>query len=178
MPETTAVPQPTVRQRNRAPWIALLLALAALLSNAGFFMGLPGQRAIPWLSVALAIGALVCAAVGIMRAFRQSQIYGGKVSSSILGVVSLLISALVVFTSVSSRALPVATGAPQVGQKVPDFTLADTNGNKVSLDQLLGKADASTLASANNPTGQATSAGMSAATPPKAVLLVFYRGYW
>jgi hypothetical protein len=62
--------QPTPRQRNWAPWIALLLALAAMLSNAAFFMGLPGQRAIPWLSVALAIAALVCAAVGIMRAFR------------------------------------------------------------------------------------------------------------
>src|SRR5882757_400686 len=114
------------RQRNWAPWIALLLALAALLSNAGFFLGLPGQRAIPWLSVALAIAALVCAAVGIMRAFRQQQVYGGKVSSSILGVVSLLICGLVVFASVHSRDLPSSAAAPQVGQKVPDFTLADT----------------------------------------------------
>jgi hypothetical protein len=70
-----------------------------------------------------------------------------------------------------------------VGQKVPDFTLADSNGNKVSLGQLLGKADSSisasaTPASANNSTGQAIPAGMSPATPPKAVLLVFYRGYW
>jgi hypothetical protein len=154
------------RQRNWAPWIALLLALVALLSNAGFFIGLPGQRAIAWLSLALAIAALVCAAVGIMRAFRSPQVYGGKVSSSILGVLSLLICALVVFASVSSRALPVATNAPQVGQRVPEFTLADTNGNKVSLDQLLGKAAGIPPVAAG------------AATPPKAVLLVFYRGYW
>jgi hypothetical protein len=153
-------------QRNWAPWIALLLALVALLSNAGFFIGLPGQRAIAWLSLALAIAALVCAAVGIMRAFRQSQIYGGKVSSSILGVVSVLICGLVAVASVSSRALPVATNAPQVGQKVPEFTLADTSGNKVSLDQLLGKAAGLTPVAAG------------AATPTKAVLLVFYRGYW
>jgi hypothetical protein len=172
------MPETTNRQRNWAPWFALLLALAALLSNAGFFMGLPGQRALPWLSVALAIAALVCAAVGIMRAFRQPQVYGGKVSSSILGVVALLICGLVAIASVTSRNLPVATGAPQVGQKVPDFTLADTNGNKVSLGQLLGKADSSVSASANNTADQAAPVGISAATPPKAVLLVFYRGYW
>jgi hypothetical protein len=160
------------RQRNWAPWIGLLLALAALLSNAGFFLGLPGERAIPSLSVALAIAALVCAAVGIMRAFRQSHVYSGKVSSSILGVLSLLICGLVAIAAVTSRALPTPSGAPQVGQKVPEFTLADTSGNKVSLDQLLGKADSSTSASANNPPGQAIPVGLSPATPPKAVLLV------
>ena len=156
----------------------MLLAVAAMLSNAGFFLGLPGQRAIPWLSVALAIAALVCAVIGVMRAFRQPQVYGGKVSSSILGVVSLLICGLVAVASITSRALPVATNAPQVGQKAPDFTLAETSGTKVSLGQLLGKADASTSASANTTTGQAVPVGMSTATPPKAVLLIFYRGYW
>ena len=167
------------RRRNWAPWFALLLALVAMLSNAGFFMGLPGQRAIPWLSLALAIAALICAAVGIMRAFRQPQVYGGKVSSSILGVLSLLICGLVGFASFHSRDLPVATGAPQVGQRVPDFTLADTSGNKVSLGQLLGKADASALP--HSATAGSIASGSNpneAATPPKAVLLVFYRGYW
>ena len=161
----------------------MLLALAALLSIAGYFMGLPGQRALPWLSMALAIAALICAAVGMMRAFRQPQIYGGKVSSPILGVLSLLICGLVAIASVTSRALPSSAAAPQVGQKVPDFTLADTSGNKVSLDQLLGKADAATSASANSASasrtvGQATPVALSTSTPPKAVLLVFYRGYW
>jgi hypothetical protein len=191
MTPTTDLPQPhagqpTARQRNWAPWIALLLALAAFLSNAGFFLGLPGQRAIPWLSVALAIAALVCAALGIMRAFRHSELYGGKISSSILGVLSLLICGLVAVASITSRAMPAATNAPQVGQKAPDFTLADTNGNKVSLGELLGKADTTVLASASNSSGQtpsggmntATPVGLSTATPPKAALLVFYRGYW
>jgi hypothetical protein len=167
------------RQRNWMPWIALLLALAALLSNAGFFLGFPGQRAIPWLSVALAIAALVCAFVGIMRAFRQQQVYGGKVSSSILGVLSLLICGLVAIAAVTSRALPSSAAAPQVGQKVPDFTLADTNGNKISLGQLLGKADASALPHSATAGSIASGANSNiAATPPKAVLLVFYRGYW
>ena len=66
---------------------------------------------------------------------------GRKVASSILGVVVLLIFALAVFGHVHSRDLPASAGAPQVGQKAPDFTLADTSGNKVSLGQLLGKAD-------------------------------------
>jgi hypothetical protein len=137
----------------------------------------------------LAIAALVCAAVGIMRAFRQPQIYGGKVSSPILGVLSLLICGLVAIAAVTSRALPSSAAAPQVGQRAPDFTLADTSGNKVSLDQLLGKADAATktvslvappkevmekLGMAN----QSPPVAAGIATPPKAVLLVFYRGYW
>jgi hypothetical protein len=178
LPQPTDPPQQTPRQRNRAPWIALLLALAAMFSNAAFFMGLPGQHAIPWLSIVLAIVALVCAAAGIVRAFRQPQVYGGKVSSSILGALSLLICGLVVIASMSSRALPAATNAPQVGQKVPDFTLADTHGNKISLGELLGKADSPVSASASNTAGQATPVGLTTATPTKAVLLVFYRGYW
>lgn len=183
MPETT-LPQQAARQRNWAPWIALLLALAALLSNAAFFMGLPGQRAIPWLSVALAIAALVCAAVGIMRAFRQSQVYGGKVSSSILGVLSLLICALVAVASISSRAMPSAAAAPQVGQKVPDFTLADTHGIKLSLGQLLGTEHVALVAPSREVmekmgmANQLPPASAGPATPTKAVLLVFYRGYW
>jgi len=55
-----------------------------------------------------------------------------------------------------------------VGQKVPDFTLADTNGNNVSLDLLLDKP--------NVPVVEPPDVGP--ATPTKAVLLVFYRGYW
>jgi hypothetical protein len=191
MPEITNLPEKTARQRNWAPWIGLLLAVAAMLSNAAFFMGLPGQRVIPWLSAALAIAALVCAAVGIMRAFRQPQVYGGKISSSILGVVSLLICGLVAVASIGSRALPVATNAPQVGQKVPDFTLADTSGNKVSLGQLLGKADGTAVAAdrldasprlkavlESTPANELPQVVPLAPTPTKAVLLVFYRGYW
>ena len=161
------MPELTERRRNWAPWLGLLLALAAILSNAGFYLGLPGERAIPWLSLALAIAALVCAVIGVTRAFRQSNVYGGKVSSSILGVVVLLIGGLAAFTFVLSRNLPASAGAPQVGQKAPDFTLADTNGNKMSLGQLLGKAD-----------GSVPVASSAVAAPPKAVLLVFYRGYW
>ena len=170
----------TERRCNWVPWLALLLALAAMLSNGAVFLGLPGQQAIPWLGLALAIAALVFAVVGMMRAFRQPQVYGGKVSSSILGVLALLIGGLSVFGSVHARDLPAAGSAPQVGQKAPDFTLADTSGNKVSLGQLLGKGEASALAGSGNAGGSSPAGAASNATAPapKAVLLVFYRGYW
>jgi len=179
MPEIADLPERATRQRNWAPWVGLLLALLAMFSNGVYFLGLPGQRALPILGVALVIAALVCAAAGILRAFRQPQRYGGKVSSSILGVVSLLLCVLAAFTSMHSRDLPEATNAPQVGQKVPDFTLADTNGNRVSLGQLLGKADASTLPHSATVDSLASGANPNqAVAAPKAVLLVFYRGYW
>ena len=128
------------RQRNWAAWFGLLFAVAAVLSNATFFFGPPAPKLIAWLGVVLVIAAVVCAVIGILRAFSQPQVYRGKVSSSILGVVSLLLCGLVAVASVTSRALPVATNAPQVGQKVPDFTLADTSGNKVSLGSVAGQS--------------------------------------
>jgi hypothetical protein len=153
---------------------ALLTALVAWGAVAGRLPGLSDR----W-DVTL-VAALVFAVLGMLRAFRQPQVYGGKVSSSILGVLALLICGLSVFSLVHARDLPAAGGAPQVGQKAPDFTLADTSGNKVSLGQLLGKGDASALADSghagSSPAGAASNA--SGAVAPKAVLLVFYRGYW
>jgi hypothetical protein len=59
---------------------------------------------------------------------------------------------------VFARWLPPSKGAPQVGQKAPEFLLMDTTGKSVSLGELL-----STPINGN---------------APKGVLLVFYRGYW
>jgi len=155
----------------------LLLAAAALLSNAGFFVAIPGQRAIAWLGVVLLLAAIVCAVIGILRAFRQPQVYRGKVSSSILGVLSLLICAFIAFVSIHARDLPAPTSAPQVGQKVPDFTLAETHGIQVSLDELLGRAPGS-LSQGSPPPINSTNSPYLSSVRPKAVLLVFYRGYW
>jgi hypothetical protein len=71
----------------------------------------------------------------------------------------LLFFGLFIFSFyVAARWLPPSHGAPQVGQKAPEFTLTDANGKSVALSQLLtqpidGKS-------------------------PQGVLLIFYRGDW
>jgi hypothetical protein len=52
--------------------------------------------------------------------------------------------------------VPASAGAPRVGQRAPDFLLLDQNGKPVGLGDLL-----------RGPSG-----------PPKAVALIFYRGFW
>jgi len=117
------------------------------------------------MSLLFAILALVFLAIGLRRAFGRAQVYRGKLLSVVLTVIALLPLGFSAFVFVKARELPTSTAAPQVGQRVPDFTLLDTSGKPVSLDQLLA------------PVGSAsTSASQSPA--PKAVLLIFYRGYW
>jgi hypothetical protein len=168
MPEKT-----TERRSNWAPWLALLLVLAVIGLNVAVFLGIPGQRLIPWLSLALALAAVIYAAIGLRRAFGQSHLYGGKISGCIFGALALLMFAMVVFGQYHARDLPASSGAPQVGQKAPDFTLSDSNGNKVSLGQLLGSGAAVT-----GTPGEASGATTVGSPAPKAVLLIFYRGYW
>lgn len=153
------------RQRNWMAWVGLLLVLLSVLLNLLLFVGVSVQKIIPPSSMVLAALAAICAIAGVVRSFRQPQVYGGKVSNSILGIVTVLLCAFIVVASMGARKLPETAAAPQTGQKAPDFLLADTNNNKVSLAQLLG-----------NSGGTANSS--SAATKQKAVLLIFYRGYW
>lgn len=152
---TTAVQE---RRSNSAVWLGLILAVVSLLSQGLFFLKVPGQNALPWLSLVLATVAVILVLIGVKRAFFESQLYRGKVAGSIVTIISLLVFAVTVFGFVTARKIPGTTGVPQVGQKAPDFTLADTNGQKISLADLL-----------STPVGNAH---------PKAVLLVFYRGYW
>jgi hypothetical protein len=149
------------RSRNLAPWWGLLCAIGALACNFALFINPPLQAVFPWLSLLFAAFALFFLGIGLKRAFAQSQIYRGKILSVVLTAIVLLVVGLTLFISLHSRELPDAAAAPQIGQKVPDFTLADTSGKPVSLDQLLAPASAESQAAA-----------------PKAVLLVFYRGYW
>src|SRR3954453_18155508 len=150
MPEQT-----DTRRGNRALWIALLLAIAAVACNVGFFINAPGQRLLPWLSLVLAVSAVDGVVIGFRRLGAQSS--GRKALQVAVGVLSLLLVAFTGFAFVKARELPATAEAPQVGQRVPDFTLQDAEGRPVSLSQLFAAADAG-------------------GTPPKAVLLVFYRG--
>jgi hypothetical protein len=146
------------RPSNSALWWGFALALSAILSNMAFFIQPPAQRSIPWLSLLLAVIALIFVGKGLWRVFAPPRIHRGRILGSILALFSLLLVAVAVFAFFSARALPISAGAPHVGQKAPDFTLADTTGRAISLDQLFAPA--------------------ADGTSPKAVLLIFYRGYW
>ena len=149
----------TQHRRNWPLWAGVLLIVAGLFSNALFFVSFPGQQFAPWLNLALFVVPVILFIVGLRRALAQPQVYRGKIAGWIFTVISVLLLACTVFLFYISRALPAASAAsPQVGQKAPEFALADTNGQTVSLTQLL--------------------AGSNSAARPKAVLLVFYRGYW
>jgi uncharacterized membrane protein YhaH (DUF805 family) len=163
--------------RNWTPLLALLVALAALLSNLAVFMRPPGERAIPLLSLALAFLAFILLVAGIRKAFARNR---GKILSSVLGILALLVCGVTAFAYISARQLPKSAGAPRIGEKAPDFTLPDSTGKPVSLAQLLGSAaaPATSAAAQVSPVGQAPAAAATSGPAPKAVLLIFYRGYW
>lgn len=147
-------------KRNSALWLGSVLLIFALLSFALFFVSLPGKQALPWVNLLLSALAVVLFAVGLRRASAQPERYRGKIAGWVLTLASSLFLVFGILLFHGSRNLPNANAAPQVGQKAPDFALKDTNGQTVSLAGL--------LAQPLDTTGK----------PPKALLLVFYRGYW
>lgn len=157
MVDCTAMTETSERRRNRALWVGLLLAVLGPLSNGLAFLGFPAAT-VPGISLALPLVGLGFVVVGLWRAFRQSSVYRGKIAGSVVAILSLVFLAAAIAFFWGARQIPRSVGAPAVGQRVPDFTLPDSNGHPVSLMQLFS-------APASNPT-------------PKSVLLVFYRGYW
>src|SRR5690349_14753651 len=146
------------RKYTVAPWVGLLLTALGALSNGLPFIGFPAAP-VPWISLLLSLTGFVVVLIGLWKAFRPSAIYKGKVSGSIAAALSLLFLASSIAFFWGARHIPAeSANAPQVGQRVPDFTLPDSTGHSVSLTQLLS--------------------GSSVGKPPKALLLVFYRGYW
>jgi hypothetical protein len=148
-----------LRTFNWPVWAGLLMSLFAFISYFVIFVRLPVTRDFPWANLLLFALAAALLAVGIRRAFAPERRLGSKVAGLVAATLGVAVFGLFVFsTFIMSRWLPAAQSAPQLGQKAPQFTLADTGGKPVSLSELLstpvnGKA-------------------------PKGVLLVFYRGYW
>jgi hypothetical protein len=147
-------------RRNFAPWWPLIFAILSVACNFALFVGSPQQAALPWLSIFFAVVALLYLGIGLIKALGQRKLYRVGVLGVVLSVLVLMIVGLTGFISIRTRELPSAASAPQVGQRVPDFTLSDTSGRPVSLKQLF------------------ESSSQSQAAAPKAVLLIFYRGYW
>jgi len=146
---------------NSPLWLGLIAASAAVLCNFAFFLNPPAQSAIPWLSLALAAVALIFLALGAKNLFAQPRTIAARIFGVVVVLFSLLLSVGSIFGFYKARAVPPSTNAPQIGEKVPDFTMTDTHGQSVSLSQLFAPAP-----------------GEASMSAPKAVLLIFYRCYW
>ena len=144
------------RKWNWPIWVGFVVVVTGLFSY-GFFVRFPTTRDFPWANLLLfGIGGAFLI-VGLFRAFGRPQIYRGKIFGSIFTAIAVLVVAFfsyAIFYVV--RQVPASAGAPRVGQKAPDFLLLDQNGKPVGLGDLL-----------RGPSG-----------PPKAVALIFYRGFW
>lgn len=147
------------RRRNFLPLAGFLICGIAFMSYPTFFARFPATRDVPWASWLLFVLGFALLGMGLARAFRQREIYRGRVLGPIFGVLSLTFLGLFLFmTLVMARQLPASTGAPQIGEKAPDFTLPDTQNRPVQLANLL--------------------APQAGGSPGSWVLLIFYRGYW
>ncbi len=140
-------------RRNFLHWAGFAIVLVAIVSYLPFFAIFPATRDIPWANYLLFLIGGVLLAAGLKRAFGDSEHYGGKISGSILAVLS---AALFAFFAAGvthfSKMIPAAEGAPGVGQKAPAFALLDTSGKQVTSADLLKSH--------------------------RGVVLIFYRGYW
>lgn len=152
-----------IKRFNWQIWAGFLLSFLASLAYPLFFINYPITRDFPWATLVLYALAVVLLLIGLKRAFTgdtKRPLLSKLVASGLAGLSVIIIGLFLFSTLIMSRWLPPSTGAPQVGQKAPDFTLSDASGKQVSLSELLSQPIA----------GQPN--------PPKGVLLVFYRGYW
>jgi hypothetical protein len=149
-----------MKRINWQIWAGFLFTLVAGFSYPFVFVRWPITREFPWANLILFAIALVLLFLGLRRAFKRDRRIVSKIFSSLAAAFGvLMLAALLFLIFVMGSWLPPSSAAPEVGQKAPDFTLIDSNDKPVALAQLL------TEPSINN-------------KRPKAVLLIFYRGYW
>jgi len=149
------------RSRNFLPLAGFLVCVIAFLSYFLVFYRFPVTRDIPWANWLLFALGLALAVAGALRPFRQPDRYRGRILGPVLAVLSVaVLGCFLLATMVVTRQLPASAGAPKVGEKAPDFTLADAQGRPVRLYGLLGSGPA------------------GSAAPGSWVILIFYRGYW
>lgn len=141
------------RRRNIFIWAGFATVLAAVVSYVPFFAVYPATRDIPWANYLLFLIGGVLLAAGLRRAFRDPAHYRGKVSGAIFTSLSVLLFGLFVLSvTYFAKQIPSAAAALGVNQKAPPFVLADAAGKQVSSAELL--------------------------KDHRALVLVFYRGYW
>ena len=169
-----------IQRFNWQIWAGFLLTVAAAFSYPFVFVRFPVTRDFPWASLLIFGIAAMLLLLGVRRAFAPDRRRRSKIAASVLATLSVAILGLFVFSIlIMARWLPAAQGAPQVGQKAPEFTLADTDGRLVSLSQLLSSSNGSVPpAVAGGSPLQDLDSRRNEPTAPKGVLLIFYRGYW
>jgi hypothetical protein len=138
---------------NILNWTGFGIVLLAFVSYFFLFSIFPATRDVPWANYGLFLIGGVLLAIGVRRAFGDPERYGGKISGSILAVLSALLCGFFVLSvTYLSKQIPSATSAIGVHQKAPAFLLMDTAGRQVSSASLLQNH--------------------------RGVVLIFYRGYW
>ena len=148
-----------MKKFNWPLWLGFVVTIFAAFSYPLLFVKWETTRDFPWVNLLLFILAFALLFIGLRRAFAPGRRLISKIVAPIIATVCVLVLAMFIFVAfIASRWLPASTGAPQVNQKAPEFTLPDTNNKPVSLTELLTQP-------INN-------------KPPKGVLLVYYRGYW
>jgi hypothetical protein len=141
------------RRWNIPIWAGFAIVVLSVLSYIPVFAQFPITRDVPWVNYLLFLAGGILLAVGLKRAYGEPDRYRGKISGPILSVLSLLVAGFFMFGVLYlTKQLPASAGAPQVGQPVPQFTLANTDGKQTTLADLL--------------------------KGHRGVVLIFYRGYW
>ena len=141
------------RRHNILLWAGFVLVLLAVGTYIPIFAVYAATRDVPWVNYLLFAAGGVLLVLGLRRAFGQPKLYRGKVLGSIFAGLSVLLFALFCFVIFYiAKAIPASETAVRVGQSAPDFTLANWDGKQVSLSDAVQ----------NN----------------RAVVLIFYRGYW
>jgi len=139
------------RRWNVSLWLGFVVVLGGLFSYV-YFAQFPMTRDFPWLNLLLIGVGLVLLATGLFRAFGNPRLYRGKISGSILAVISVCLVAFFCYEIFFVlRDVPASAGAPRMGESAPAFTLPDQNGKQIALADLLS---------------------------PHGAILMFYRGHW
>ena len=141
------------RSWNWTVWAGFGVALLAAFSYIPIFSRFPSTRDFPWVNLLLFLAAGCLLATGVYRAFAQAGKYRGRISGTVISLLSFILFGLFCFgVFYEGRNIPPARNALRVGQRAPDFMLTGVDGSSVTLSQLR--------------------------QGNRAVLLIFYRGYW
>ena len=142
------------RRWNWSLWTGFILVLAALFSYP-LVINLAIGRGFPWFTLSVFAAGAVLLVAGLLRAFRQPELYRGKIVGLLFAIFSLAMFGFFAYgVFYAARQLPRSAGAPRAGNQAPGFDLPDQNGKQLALSDLLSSPGT------------------------RAAVLIFYRGYW